>query len=326
MFKKILSSFKNLYYKYKAFFTALITVIVILVLFNYIKSKRDDIALVLRISPANIILLIIASLFSRLVLSYNFKILMLFYKIKLRFREWFGLMSISAMTNYFLPAKGGSAAQAIYLKKIYRFNYTHFLSSLIGFYAIFFLVTSVLGAISSLFIFHSNYNFAIKLFIFFLALAVILTALFLSFKFSWRFISKWGFLKKLSDGLKEFHNNPIILTRFILLQLLLISTITLRLFFAFKSIGVNLGLISCLMVALLTSFSLFVGLTPANLGIKEFFITIFSNMLGVSASQAIMAAIIDRTIDILITFLPGMYFSYLFNKDIHESRNIHIEL
>ena len=56
------------------------------------------------------------------------------------------------------------------------------------------------------------------------------------------------------------------------------------------------------------------SITPANLGIKEFFITVSGPIFGVTPEEALMAAIIDRCIDVVLSFVLGGAFVFTLTR------------
>jgi len=64
-----------------------------------------------------------------------------------------------------------------------------------------------------------------------------------------------------------------------------------------------------LIIPLLTTFSLMLPLTLANLGIREGIISGCAYWFGLPADQAMLAALIDRGAAVIMTFLFGLIFS-----------------
>jgi uncharacterized protein (TIRG00374 family) len=314
MRNKLFFELKGFYIKYRNVVSIFVLVVVLLFLFIYVSSRIEDFSLLLKISPEKLVLLFIASLIFRLSLGWNFKILMLFFNLRLVFNEWFGLTAISTMTNYLAPAKAGSAAQAVYLKKKHGLNYTHFISSLAGFFIISFLVNSVVGMFLSAAVMRNLPLLANKIFLFFFCAAIVILIPFILMRYANVNKIKWNLIVRLLEGLKKFHHQSRFLSLFIFSQLLVILAIGMRLFFAFSAIGLDINIASCIVIALVTSFSIFLSITPANLGIKEFFITGSSIAVGLTPAQGLMVALIDRAVDIIVSFVSGAFCSFILLK------------
>ena len=278
------------------------------------------------ISVGGILLLAAGSVLFKFMLGYNFKVLISFFDIKLVLKQWFGLTCIASMANYILPAKAGTAAQAVYLKKEYGFKYSNFLSSITGFYAVTFLVNAVAGMALSAYLFSSGKSAGLDIFIFF-AVALVITAIFLIMIYHFpKLTTRFSFLQGFFDGLKNFHNKPEKALLLVISQVGVILAIGIRLLIAFRVLGIGIDLVSCMVIALITSFSIFISLTPGNLGIKELLITFSSSVLGVSPGQALMVAIVDRTMDIVISFAAGYTFTYLLTLKKGKERNSQVEI
>jgi len=317
--RKIIAPLQEIYSRYKPLVSLCVTCLVLALLVRFTGIRLDDFRVLKTIPLGSLALLLAASLFFRLTLGYNFRLLMLFFRVKLTFREWFGLTAVSTMTNYLLPVKAGTLAQAAYLKKAHAFNYALFVSSLVGFYSVTFLVNAVAGLALSLIEFHANFVAGNKVILFFCVVTLVTFIPFVLLGISRRLAIRPELLKRVLKGIELFFKEKRVMTRFILSQILVIFAIGLRFLFAFWALGVHIDYLSCTIVALVTSFSIFLSITPANIGIKEFFMVASSTALGINASEAMMVAVVDRGVDILSSFAAGGAFSYLLVKKPRES-------
>ena len=315
LLKKNISFLKIYYIKHKKAISLVAMLIVLAALLCFSRIRFEDLKPLISISPQNIVLLIISSLFFRLVSGYNFKILMLFFNIRLSFKEWFGLTAISTMTNYLFPVKAGMVAQAAYLKKRHLFSYTHFLSSFIVFLIFAFLVNSFMGVILSLVSYPGKLILENKLFLLFSAVSLVTFIMLCSLYFMKLIRIKWHLFQRFTEGAGMFFNDRRNLFILALTQAVVVFSVSLRFLFAFWSIGISINIVSCAIIALIVSFSLLFSITPANMGIKEFFVVLSSKAVGITAAQGIMVALIDRGIDMIASFITGGICSYLLAKD-----------
>jgi uncharacterized membrane protein YbhN (UPF0104 family) len=283
--------------------------IIFAILAYYVKSKGQEFNILRNISLSNIILLVLASILFRVALGYNFYLLMLFFDIKMMFKEWLGLTTISTMTNYLLPAKGGIAAQAVYLKNTYGFAYTQFLSSTIGLFVITFLMNAIIGLSASITALYLGVMTSDKIMLFFIVVTAITAASYMLMLAAPKIKIKNPYFKNMVNGFEKFRYKPLLFTKFLVSQAFIIIAIGLRLFFAFRSVGIDINIIGCVVITLFTSFFMFLSLTPANLGIKEFFITLSSTAFGLTPAQGLAAALVDRGFDVIISFIGGGIFS-----------------
>jgi uncharacterized membrane protein YbhN (UPF0104 family) len=294
-------SCKDFYLRHKNIISYFCLGVITLLYCFYFRGRSDEFSVFLSISINDIVILIAASVVFKLIWGYIFKVLLRFFEVDLEFLEWFGLTNISVMINYFLPAKGGLMGVAVYLKKKYQLNYTHFLSSMTGFYGITFLVNALAGMILSLLVVRIGPFYENKILIFF----SIVSACILASMMIVRLPKGDGLFQRYIRGLHQFADNRKYLPELVFTQVGLILAIGIRIFFAFKVLGVDIGFMSSMLIALMACFSMFFSVTPASLGVKEFFITFSGTVLGVAPEKALAAAILDRCVDIVISFVLG---------------------
>ena len=314
MYKNILARIKDFYTKYRLYFSLTLTLIISAGLIYYVRTRSADFKIIYNISLVNIIMLSLASVLFRIALGYNFHILMLFFNVKMAIKEWLGLTTISTMTNYLLPAKGGTAAQAVYIKKVYGLSYAQFLSSTIGFFIITFMTNAAIGLILSIIAWNLGIMTSDKIIFFFIITTAVTIFAFILMRESPKFKIANSYVKNVIKGLERFRHEPGRTTELIITQLFVIIAIGLRLFFAFRSVNIDINIMGCIIIALFTSFFIFLSLTPANLGIKEFFITLSSTSLGVTPAQGLLVALIDRAFDIIVSFIGGAIFSFILSN------------
>ena len=268
-----------------------------------------------RISAVNLALLFAFVLVAHLMTGYRFKSLMQVFSIRLDFKEWFGVSVCNTMFNYYLPARGGIAVRAYYLKKKYAFAYSHYTSLLAGSQIISFFLSAVMGLGFTLLyksIHGIWYGKFVTLFASLLAVTVIgtlvlLVLLKLGKTFNNARLS--NILRLFKDGLDLFGKNKKLVLAFSVFHIFGIFVVGARLFICFLAIGVDVVPLQMLIIASLTTFSMMLPLTPANLGIREGIISGCAYWFGLPADQALLAALIDRGAAVIITFLFGLIFS-----------------
>lgn len=136
----------------KRIFQILVLIILIVWFAVYFYQNIDDFK---QLKIINAVYFVPLCIFFILFLINNGLILKYFlesFKIKLEFKEWFGLSVITTMGNYLTPFRGGAVARAVYLKKIHQFSYSYFLSTLAGIYIVIFLVYSFIGLLAMFFL------------------------------------------------------------------------------------------------------------------------------------------------------------------------------
>lgn len=274
-----------------------------------------------KISAFSLIALILLVFVSHILNGYRFKYLMRVFTTDLNFREWFGLSVCNSMFNYYLPARGGIAVRAYYLKKKHKFSYSHYTSLIAGSYIIIFFLSAGIGLVLTLLykpIHGILYGKLVMIFSGLLLLTMIGTFLLVLFlKLGKRFKNERfnNILELVKEGLDFFQENRRLIISFSILHVAFISVMGARLFVCFSAIDIDVVPLQMLIISSLTTFSIVLSLTPANLGIKEGIISFSAHLLGIPADQAMLAALIDRGVAIVLTFLFGLIFSRILLSD-----------
>src|SRR3989344_8161996 len=125
-----------------------VLILIVIIFIYYIISHISDFKQLSLVNPLYIIPLIIISLIVSITNGLIIKYLLEPFKIKMKFKEWFGLSIITTFYNIILPLRAGMATRAVYLKEKHNFPYTNFISTLAGVYVINFLVASLFVLIS----------------------------------------------------------------------------------------------------------------------------------------------------------------------------------
>ncbi|MFH1868843.1 MAG: lysylphosphatidylglycerol synthase transmembrane domain-containing protein [Candidatus Omnitrophota bacterium] len=277
----------------------------------YIFKNREEIRHYLSLSPLNLIFLIISMLLLWATVSVNIKILLNIFNIRLRFKEYFGLYVITMMANYILPAKGGFIPMAVYLKTRHSFEYSKFLIFLLSFYIFTFFINCMvgIGLVFMNYFIKNELNLDILL-IFVLVLVFIILLLSIVFGLNKKNLGS-GFLGKAVAGFKVFVKKKKLLYSVAGIQAASIFFMSLKLLYAYRALGIDIDIISAALIGLIGAFSVIISITPANLGVREFFVTISSKMVGYTATEGVMAAMLDRCIGLILTFILGAIFSYI---------------
>lgn len=301
---------KDFYNRNKKLISLALLGAIFFLLFIYLRDRREGLRLLLDLSVGNIALLVAAAVLFKIALGFNFKVVISFFDISLSFVQWLGLTCMASMANYLLPAKAGFAAQAVYLKKEFGLRYANFLNSVTGFYAVGFLVNAIVGTLLSIVLVTRKVDSGSFIFTFFLCVFVF-TAVFIFIIYHFpKISSKAGILKGFFEGFKYFHNKPATIFYLALTQVGVIIAISLRLMIAFRVLGINMDIVSATIIALITSFSIILSITPGNLGIKEALIMFSASAFGVDPAQGIIVAMLDRMVDVVVSFSTGYGFTY----------------
>ena len=232
--------------------------------------------------------------------------------LNLKFWESFQLSIITGFYNLITPFRGGMAVRALYLKKKHNFPYVDFISTLAASYILIFLTASFIGLISTYIIYKTTNIFNWIIFLIFLISFLLMTLIII---FSPRISESQNYIiNKISRIMNGWHlikNNKKIIFSIIIFSLLQLLISSYMLYLQFKVFGIDIPFISAVFITSITSLSILISITPANLGIQEA-ITVFSALtLGISPAQSLSAALLGRVIQMIVLFILGPIFSYV---------------
>jgi uncharacterized protein (TIRG00374 family) len=318
--------------------STIIILAIIIIAFIYLFSNAEDLLVLEKISIINLCFLLLLSFIAVLSNGCQFKYLSRLFHIKLTFTEWFGLTVANAMFNYFTPARGGMIARALYMKKRYNLALSEYASLMAGIYWFSFSISSLSAVVVGLgcyFFLDELYKVIIIFSLGILFLCIVIGFILFRANLSNLPISNeriQNILSLISQGLHRFKNNTRFLVPicFFCLSFLLLSAA--RLYWAFLSVGINVHWLKVLLVQAFVGPLLVLSITPGNLGVKEGIIGMFARMLGISIEQAILGALVDRIIMIVIIFFFGIIYSRLMlnrlsptpiDQDKQDSTNLH---
>ncbi len=227
------------------------------------------------------------------------------FNLHLKASECFGVSCVTTLFNYLTPFRGGAFIRASYLKKKYSFEYSKTIGTLLGNYILIYWINSITGLLCCIIFLYSKKIYSITL----------ITVLLLTFLFFSVIILHPGSILTKSSNNKfrgEINNiinswtslqkKPSLLIKlsFITFSNLFISS--LAMYYEFFFIDVSISYSQALLINAVGTFSLFFSITPGSLGIKETFIIIIANLVGINTSDAFLVSIIDRSISIIACF------------------------
>jgi uncharacterized protein (TIRG00374 family) len=219
------------------------------------------------------------------------------------------------MFNYYIPAKGGTAAKAYYLKNEKDFRYSYYISLTAGATILGFALTATIGLVGTLLIFILTNRFLsilAVLFVVFLAgslLSMILTRFVVRLKINTRFKKLNSLFLNIKEGLSYFltHRKPALF--FIFFSFLFILVMAVRLFICFRALGYDVNFLDILILRSIAEFSFLISIVPGNLGIKEGIIVFSAGIFNIQVDQAIAAAVLDRAVSMVFIFGLGFIYS-----------------
>jgi uncharacterized protein (TIRG00374 family) len=295
----------------------------------YLYFKGPRLRSFLNLNILEILLLLAVSFLGFLAVGLSFKSLLRIFNMEIPFKEWFGLTMCNTMFNYYLPARGGTVVKAYYLKKKYGLGYSHYAALMAGSVLLGLVVTSLVGLLIVLFTSVITgrliVSWAVAFFAFLVGVLLVgsITNQLLRLKIRSKFERVNLFLLNLKDGLTHFSRHKRFAFDFCLFSALFLLVMAVRLYLCFLALNFEVQLWDVLMIMAVTQFSFLISVIPGNLGIKEGIIVFSAGFFGISADQALTAAILDRTVSMVLIFGFGFVYSkILLNKldDTQEAR------
>ena len=236
--------------------------------------------------------------------------------------EAFYVSVISSIGNFFATAGTGFGIRAIYLKKKHGLPYSEFISTLSGNYILVFLANSFIGLLA-LYLLRDGYNNQYAVLAGAFGLMFIVSLLLSVIKIPIPKISEPK-KTKFSAAAKALYRvthgwNKIIASKNLVFKLLCLTIVNFFLAaFIYWAIIASLHLTitfpALLLFSVLGSLSIFINITPANLGIKEAIYIFFSSILGFSVSEIILIALVERGVQFVVLLALWLYSSKAKNK------------
>src|SRR3989344_4721531 len=140
----------------KRIISLLILIIILFFFALYIKNHLSDFKQLTIVNQIYLLPLFILSFIPSINNGLVIKYLLEPFKIKMNFKEWFGLSVVTSFYNMITPFRGGAISRAVYLKNKYNFSYTNFLATLSGIYVINFLIATFLGLLSLVYLYYTR--------------------------------------------------------------------------------------------------------------------------------------------------------------------------
>ena len=219
---------------------------------------------------------------------------------KISVRESARVSLISSLGNFFASSGAGLGFRAVYLKRRHSLNYGDYMTTLYGNYLLIFIINAGLGIISLLLVSHSEglqYNGALFFFASLLITSLVLCFIRLPDSFGKRGKTKaYKYLKGMIAGWNRIVRNKRLLAHLSFLVSLQLGLTILIGWLEFSALNIPIGLPELLLFSVLGSLSIFISLTPANLGVKEGIYLLTASVIGITTPQIVSIALIDRGI------------------------------
>jgi uncharacterized protein (TIRG00374 family) len=209
---------------------------------------------------------------------------------------------LSAVGNFFGPLLGGAAIRAVYLRRVHDLPYTKFTSTLMVYYVILFAINFAL-AFGGVLTLETDQTPYLLIAIFAGGLLSLLASVFIHLprrlrnddprrsKVTRRILK---YLVDIEDGWRRMLAMPWLLVRVAGLAALSVVAQFLIAYVSFDAIGADISWAALAVYVAIVTISLLIAVTPGAIGIREAMLLLVSGTLGVTGSNIIEVAVIDR--------------------------------
>lgn len=281
----------------------------------YVATHQDELVRIREIRPVVLLPLVGLRLVWLLLNGLIFKVLVKALGPDLNLLEYFGLTVTSNFANYLAPGRLGMVIKGVYLKEKLKLPYSRYTSCFFAQTLLLLLTSGFCGLIGTWVISARIAQKAGQLCLFF---AGILLATGVPLAYAPRMTdSNNRFLRivrSFADGWSIIRSDHATILTIIVINMtrFVIGAINIRLMYAAFDLSVSFW--PAFMIGVLGSLSNLISLTPANLGILETLFAIASDLLGFGFANGILAAGLNRIIQVVVVFSLAPIFSHLLTK------------
>lgn len=304
--------------RFKNAIPLLVAILILVGISIYLLANPELLDLLLNLSVETAVILILLRI---LFLALNGVFLKLYAAklgVKLRVREWIGLPFMTTMGNYLTPLSGGMLARAAYLKSRHALPFTHFATLLAANYLLTFWVASLVGLILSITLINQTDTMWL-LVTFFAVVWVGITGVLLlpipKLPGNHRLIRM---LNQAIEGWMEIKRNGRLIWVLIILTMVSVLLNGFTFWFAYRALNIVVSIQTALLVSLSAVFSVIITVTPGNLGIREAFVSLTSEIIGTGVGEGLLVALLIRASTLVSAFTLGPLFAFILARELRS--------
>jgi len=277
---------------------ALLVLVVVILYIGYYLLNRSDFAQLSHINKGDLLLVGLGYLVIVITNGLFIKLVVRPFKVQLSAYESIRVSLISSLGNFFASSGAGLGFRAVYLKKRHGLGYQQYITTLYGNYLLTFIINAIAGLVSLLLAPQKGgtvYWLAIAFFAVLACSSAVLCFVPI------RATHRKGILGKVANVLHQMTSGWKVLARdyrllagltgLVVLQLA-ITMLILRAEVA--ALGMSVGISGLLFLSVLGALSVFISVTPANIGVKEGVYLLTASIVGLTTVQVLSIALIDR--------------------------------
>lgn len=220
------------------------------------------------------------------------------------------------LLNKLLP-KGGAAYRGYYLKKVYNFPYSKFVSTVAGLYIVSFTTYSLWALISFVIIYmqYGVYNLLL-IAAFSLLLIGTLFVVVVNPKIVNNGHRLLNIMKSIIDGWNIIKKDKKFIAQLFFITSIVLIITSLQNKMIYSALGVEVPFIKTLYMSVISILTIFINITPDGIGVKEAILMFSSDIIDINPEVVLLGSLILRAVTTLTSVCFGGL-SYIFlNKKI----------
>ncbi len=272
----------------------LITILTIVVVGVFVIKYQQDFSKVRDITITQFLQLFVLSSLTISVNGLKVKLITSTAGIRLSFREWFGLASISISLNGIF-SKTGSVVTSNYLKRAYGFPYMSYVGAFAGDFLITLLISAWIGLVVSLYLVifvKPDYTFLVAGFL------IVIMSLFLLLKSNLNFQRHHyriiDTIIRAITSLNSLLQNKKLFWNLCCFGIMLLMLSALRFYVASTVLHLDIPISYCFLFAIIIMAVRALPLLQGDIGTRELAIGLMSEFLGTGLKEGFLVAVVDR--------------------------------
>jgi uncharacterized membrane protein YbhN (UPF0104 family) len=302
----------------------LLTIVLIGILYLYMRSRKEILYELLKIDFKDIILLIPIWILLSFTRSYTRRIMAASFGVKLKFLDWYGLYLFTNMLSLVIPARGDFIFSAAYLKKKYNLPISSFVSIIYGNSILLALTLSLEAMAILLYVGLKENVWNLKMWYIMGGMAAL--AIFFAFLPHKKLSGESWIAKKLNnmvESWKKLRSNTILLIKLVCLEVLGSLFFAFWMFFSYHVLDFDINFPNSFFAGIACQMSYFFKITPGNLGIRESLVGFVSQITNVGFAQGITVTLLQRALSTLgFLLLGGISGIFIIRKILSMGLNI----
>ena len=296
-------------FNFKKIISVTISLFIVFLIIYYVKVHWQEFLQIRIVSWQSLTALIFLMPILFLITALFFQVSLKPYKLKLAFKEYFGLTMITLMGNYLIPFSG-LGLRAVYMKKVYQFSYRHFLTTVIVSWITNFLVYALAGIFALIILYLKTRQMNLTLTIIFLIVFLVSLCSFIPFKVSSKNKTIVRFISTLLLW-QDYIKNRKIIAKLFYLTICQFLVAAFSFYFAYLAFGFKITFVDSFLPTALSLYSSVIRIVPASLGFYELAVVYPSKVIGLSIADGLLISAITRAATIFWTFALGLLFGYI---------------